>query len=76
VKAGEMNDSPVRHATRETFMYPSAVCMAVVFTYPVHVGQLEDTDKGNWPRFARAAEPGEAERPYERFVEIALEPGR
>ena len=28
---------------------------------------IADTDKGNRPSFARAAEPGEAERRYERF---------
>ena len=28
---------------------------------------IADTDKGNRPSFARAAEPGEAERLYERF---------
>ena len=48
-------------------MYPSAVCMAVLSKYPVHVGQLEDTANGNRPSFGGAAEPEEAERLYERF---------
>jgi D-tyrosyl-tRNA(Tyr) deacylase len=34
---------------------------------PVHVGQREDTQKGNRPSFGDAAPPGEAEPLYEQF---------
>jgi D-aminoacyl-tRNA deacylase len=36
---------------------------------------IADTDKGNRPSFARAAEPGEAERLYERFCASLRELG-
>jgi D-tyrosyl-tRNA(Tyr) deacylase len=35
----------------------------------VHVGQLQDTAKGNRPSFAAAAPPEQAERLYEGFCE-------
>ena len=43
--------------------------------YPVHVGQQEDTAKGNRPSFSRAARPETAEPLYERFAAALQELG-
>jgi D-tyrosyl-tRNA(Tyr) deacylase len=43
--------------------------------YPVHVGRLEDTAKGNRPSFTAAAPPGLAEPLYARFCAALRELG-
>jgi D-tyrosyl-tRNA(Tyr) deacylase len=42
---------------------------------PVHVGQREDTRKGNKPSFAAAAPPEEAQPLYELFCEALASAG-
>ena len=42
---------------------------------PVHVGQTEDTRKGNRPSFSDAAPPEDAVPLYERFCDALLETG-
>lgn len=43
--------------------------------YPVHVGRLEDTSKGNRPSFIRAEAPERAAPLVERFCEVLGELG-